>query len=589
MAKIYCEKKRKYTYFVLKFEYEKAFVDKVKEIPSAEYHGKKKVWYVRITPISAPIIIDLNEKWGFKCSNRAINKAKDTVKGKEGLLKLSSAVDADIDAPEFPGDLELFPFQRAGAKYMVDSKRCFNGDDMGLGKTVQDLAAMEMADAYPHIVVCPATMKKSWRREAEKWLPHRSSAILNDDNFSYHYDIMILNYEVVNKFLMREIPKVEGRNRYKIRENIKMQGIEGLTLDESHYCKNRTSKRTKAIRKLSKLPEYVWLLSGTIIENRPEEFITQLQILNRLTDLGGYQNFVRTYCDAEQGFNGHWETDGASNLEQLNKRLRETCMIRRLKGEVGEQLPDKLKPKVYRVGINTQGKYDIAKDNIWEYLAMERKEERGNTLGLYEDNAEKQREVVEESIELQIINSLRKITALGKIPKAKAWIKNFLEHKDKLIVFCHHKEVQRALIRAFPGCCKITGGMTSAEKDRNEYRFQNTDCPLIVCSIKAAGIGLDLFESHSVLHVELAWTPSAHDQAEDRAWRIGQTEDVQPYWLLGKDTIDEDIFDLLQKKRKVVGASLDGFMQSETADIKKELIEVMKDKGQIKIPETDEK
>lgn len=586
MKLIYTQSKRKYDYYIIRFDYDKDIVDSVKKIPGAQYSPSYKEWRVRVSVQSSKEIYKLIQEHEFNAHDKVLDRIKSSVEKSRKLLDLSTAESSDIDLPDLPFD--LYPFQKAGAKYMIESKRCFNGDDMGLGKTIQAITAMEATNSYPHIIICPAGVKKKWRREVSKWLPHRTSAILDDFNFSYNHDIMILNYEVVLKFLVREIPDPE-HPKYLIREQIKRAGVKGLTCDESHYLKNPSSKRTKAVRALSKGIDYIWLLSGTIIENRPKELITQLQILRRLNDFGGYNYFIRRYCDAEMEWHGHMNKDGSSNLDELNKKLRQTCMVRRVKEDILHELPEKKPPRKIRVSIDNQEEYNLAKNDIFAWVEREKRKRRGNELNL---NGDVDREVekskfMQRAIELQVINALKLITARGKLNKAVEWIEKFSKkNAGKLIVFANHIEIQQGLLKNFPSSARILGGMTPAEKTKNENLFQTNDnCKIIICSLKAANMGIDLFEGNHVLFVELGWTPSIHDQAEDRAHRIGQKNKVYPYYLLGNETIDEDIYELLQTKQEVVDASLNGKKDGYDTNILDELIERIKQKGEIKIPE----
>lgn len=582
---ILTKKKQKYWSFIINFEYDKEIVKRVKKIPTARFYSKSKEWHARVSPETAPHIYKLITDYGFEATDHVYDRVKGAVVKRKEMYKLSTAQNSDIELPEFPGSLKPYNFQKPGVEYMLKTKRCFNGDDMGTGKTIQTMIAMEMADAYPHIVICPAVAKKKWRKEIHKWLPHRSCAILDDLNFSYQHDIMILNYEAVLKYLIREIPDPDG-STYLVREAIKMADIKGLTCDECHYLKNPSSKRTQAVKKLSKQAEYIWMLSGTIIENRPKELISQLQIMRRLNDFGGYSHFIKRYCDAEMEWHGHMNKDGSSNLGELNTKLRQTCMIRRMKSDVLKELPPKTEHNI-KINIDNRDEYDLAENDIFMWMEKERRRKRGNELEL-EGDIDKEVEktkFMEKAIELQVINALKLITARGKLEGAIKWIKKFTKSGEKLIVFANHIEIQQGILKEFPMSARILGGMSPAERQKNENLFQNDDrCKIVVCSLKAANMAIDLFAAANVLTVELGWTPSVHDQAGDRAWRIGQTRHVRHYFLLGKGTIDEDIYDLLVTKKKVVEASLDGTDDDANLNILDDLIERLKEKGKLKIP-----
>ena len=136
---------------------------------------------------------------------------------------------------------ELAPFQWAGVRYALHARRVFLADEQGLGKTVEALAALEADDAYPAIVVCPASLKLNWEREAARWLPHRSVAVVEGRvAVPPTAEITILNYEIVASHHL-----ALGRLRPR-----------ALVIDESHYCKNPQAKRTRAVRRLSRSPRF---------------------------------------------------------------------------------------------------------------------------------------------------------------------------------------------------------------------------------------------------------------------------------------------------------------------------------------------
>lgn len=150
------------------------------------------------------------------------------------------------------------------------------------------------------------------------------------------------------------------------------------------------------------------------------------------------------------------------------------------------------------------------------------------------------------------IGVLKNISARGKLNAVKDYITDVLESGEKLVVFIHQKEVAGYLLQAFPEAVTITGDDDMTTRQRNIDAFQNdSETTLIICSIKAAGVGLTLTASSNVAFVELPWTAADTDQAEDRCHRIGAKSTVNCIYFLGKNTIDEDIYKLIQDKREV--------------------------------------
>src|SRR3954447_14659591 len=160
-------------------------------------------------------------------------------------------------------DLPLAPFQWAGVRYALAARRTFIADEQGLGKTVEALAALEADDAFPAVVVCPASLKLNWEREAARWLPHRTRAIVSGRGaVPAHADLVIVNYEIVTDH----------------RGALASRRPRALVLDESHYCKNPRAKRTQAVRRLAAAlgdDALRLALSGTPVTNHAEEIVPQ--------------------------------------------------------------------------------------------------------------------------------------------------------------------------------------------------------------------------------------------------------------------------------------------------------------------------
>jgi len=479
-----------------------------------------------------------------------------------GLVALSAATDAPLALPSLGGELK--PFQRAGVRYLLSQRRAFLADEQGLGKTIEALATLEADDAYPAVVVCPASLKLNWMRELSRWLPHRTSMTLSGmgttgTRQSSHEapteqdappariptedtpratiptaDITVLNYDI----LAARGPMLAATKPL------------ALVLDESHYCKNAAAKRTQAVARLAATipPDgLVLALTGTPVMNRPPELISQLRILGRLADFGSGAQFGRRFRGPDAHVRLHWH-------------LRSRCFVRRLKSEVLPQLPAKTR-SIVPVALDNEGEYRLAEHDVIAWL-------RSRPLDLRELDAKVAAALRAER--LVRLNALKLLAARGKLHAALAWIHDFLSSGERLVVFANHREVQHALVDRFPHALHVLGSDSHLARDGAVRRFQESDdedAQLIVCSLAVAGQGLTLTKASNVAFLELDWTPAKHDQAEDRCHRIGQPDAVNAWYLLAAGTIDETIATLLERKRAVIGAVTDGRPEDDEAVI----------------------
>jgi SWI/SNF-related matrix-associated actin-dependent regulator of chromatin subfamily A-like protein 1 len=419
---------------------------------------------------------------------------------------------------------ELAPFQWAGVRYALDARRTFLADEQGLGKTVEALAALEADGAFPAVVVCPASMKLGWQREAEHWLPHRKVAVVQGRQpVPSAGDITIVNYEIVaahGSALARRRPRA-------------------LVIDESHYCKNPHAKRTQAVRRLaaSVAPDGLRLaLTGTPVLNHPEELIAQLRIIGRLEDFGSGARFAR-------------EFEGQQSEERLHWHLRRRCFVRRLKSEVLPQLPVKRRV-VVPIALGNEAEYRLAEDDVVAWL-------RSQPLDLSELGARIAATLRAER--LAQLTTLQRLAARGKLAGALAWVHDFMASGEPLVLFARHVEIQEAVLRRFPDALHILGEDSLADREASIAAFQAARGPaLIVCATRSAAQGITLTRASNVCFLELEWTPAMHDQAEDRCHRIGQRDAVTAWYLLAAETIDETMAALIQRKRQVVTAVTDG-------------------------------
>jgi SWI/SNF-related matrix-associated actin-dependent regulator 1 of chromatin subfamily A len=446
-------------------------------------------------------------------------------------VALSYAEDAELEL-ELGG--ELHPFQRAGVRYALERRRTFIADEQGLGKTVQALATIESDGAFPAIVICPASMKLVWERESNHWLPNRKVTVLDGrtktawTDAARDADIVVLNYDILEAHAT----------------NLAGRAPKALIFDESHYVKNPGARRTKAALKLAEaLPDGALrlALTGTPILNRPEELVAQLRVLGRLREFGSGARLARRFRAAGSDDRLHWN-------------LRAHCYVRRTKQQVLPQLPSKRHDTV-PVLLSNEHEYRLAEEDVIAWL---------QTLPLDLGTMDAKVAAALRAEQLVRLNSLRQLAAAGKLPTALAWIGDFLESGEPLVVFAEHIATQRAVLERFPKAAHILGADSSQARQRAVDAFQDEDGPqLIVCSMKAASQGITLTRASNVAFLELDWTPARHDQAEDRLHRIGQESAVTAWYLLAPNTIDETMAELLQRKRSLIDAVTDGHVHDE--------------------------
>jgi Superfamily II DNA/RNA helicases, SNF2 family len=498
------------------FHYDPALVAAVKQLPGRRFNPQDKTWTVPLNIESAPQLAAFlltHEATGSDALETRLEAMSE-----EMTLNLRQSIARDEASVDIPG---LLPFQRAGVAYAERTERCFIADGMGLGKTVQALALLGRMAAFPAVVVCPASLKLNWQREAGRWLPGKKTVVLNGKDSVNGADLYIVNYDILQKHLD------------KLRSLMPC----AIIADESHYAKNRNAQRTKALHALMEGVRYRLCLTGTPILNRPQELISQLDCLGRLQDLGGFWNFANRYCGAMRTEYG-LDLSGATNLGELATRLRACCMIRREKADVLQELPSKQLARVI-LPLSNDKEYAHAETSLLDWIA--------------EHKGWESMQKAERAEALVRIETLKQLCARGKLEAAIEWVENLLETGEKLVLFAVHQEIQNALQDAFPGAARIFGKDSSEERQANVDRFQNDPgCRLIVCSLAAGGVGLTLTAASHVAFLELGWNPGTHEQAEDRLHRIGQHKAVMVWYLLAKGTIDEEIEQLVNEKRTTI-------------------------------------
>ena len=505
-------------------------IPSVKKNPHAAYIPDERAWKV-----------SLDDKWYVDAmSNWAVSKKICS----RVQRAVSARAVADYTIPPMPKltvphglKLEPYEYQKEGIAYALQHKRCIFGDQPGLGKTLQAIGTVTIARAYPVLVVCPAALKINWQREFMKFAG-KQALILDDKNKSTWHrfvetkccDIFITNYESLRKFFVMGIKDDTRFTMRSITFDPRITLFKSVIIDELHKCKSSKTQQSKFLEGICKGKEYILELTGTPVVNNNTDLIQQLKIMGRLEDFGGYRHFMERYCDGPKQ---------SSNVKELNWRLSMTCFFRREKAKVLTQLPDKSRQYI-EVDIDNRKEYDRAEADLIQYLRE------------YKNASDEKIEKAMRGEVMVRMGILKSISARGKIKVFSEFIHDVIDGGEKLIVFAYLKEVVQELKRHFPDAVTVTGEDNATRKQAAVDKFQNDpECKLIILNYKSEGTGLTLTAASRVAFIEFPWTFSDCEQAEDRAHRNGQKNNVNCYYYLGKDTIDKYMYQVIQTKKNI--------------------------------------
>lgn len=500
-----------------------------KYVPVAKFNWEKKSWVVPISYINEVYEI------GKKCRASHVQIKDDLPEQVDTIPELPELT---IDIPLKKG--EMRHYQKQGVARGLQLKKFINGDMPGLGKTLQSIATVVGAEiagevTFPVLVICPSALKINWQREFEMWTD-KKAVVLNDKIKNswqvYHEigeaDVFIINPESLRKFFVKKYPK-DLKTAADIEMDPRIDLFKSVIIDEIHKQKNPSSQRSKITLRITRGKNYVIGLTGTPVVNKPIDLFAQLAIIGRLSRFGGPQGFKNRYCEGGSG---------ASNLKELNFLLNKNCFFRREKHEVLKDLPDKIRQTI-TVPISTREEYFLAENNFKTFL-------QNNDFTDAEIRKKLRSEVIVK------ITMLLQLSAKGKIEAAQEYIDEVIESGEKIVIFCRHKIVVDELCKIYPNAVRVTGSENESQKQASVDSFQNNPkTNIIIGSHKAAGVGLTLTASSEVLFLELPWHFADLEQCEDRCHRIGQKSSVRSTSLLGENTIDKWLYDLIMEKKQI--------------------------------------
>jgi SWI/SNF-related matrix-associated actin-dependent regulator of chromatin subfamily A-like protein 1 len=444
----------------------------------------------------------------------------------------------------------LFPHQVEGVAFLLGRRRAILADDMGLGKTRQSIIALtEAAPAGPWLVVAPASVKRNWAREITMARPADRVHVIGPDlpppaGFD---GWVVVNYDILGKHL----------------EALGALPWTGFVFDEAHYLKNHTSQRSKHARQLiGHAPDaFIHALTGTPLTNRPRDLFPLLQLVGHPMTKS-FLSFAKRYCEAHHNGFG-WVTDGASNLDELRVQLH-GVMLRRLKDDVLD-LPPKLRAWVPVQVAEGTGKAETRRV-LETLLAGALGRARGETVSDAPDPAPKSRARRAPGIGQDRVRLLASLTrarvaiARAKVGNTLEFVEGVVAQGEKVIVFsCFDEPVQKIASHFGEQAVVLTGATPTEQRQALVDRFQSDpDVRVFVANLVAGGVGITLTAARQVVFNDLDWVPANHWQAEDRAYRIGQTQTVNVTYFTAEGTIDEFISRALNTKAALIEAVVEG-------------------------------
>lgn len=589
----------------------------VRAIPGRRWLAGRARWSVPIASVeAATVVLGLATRFSARCAEGfadALGAVAATGAGALGArqaLEIRSEDAAVALVPsgrvrEVPGMVDppgkaFEPAQWAGVEYLLDwHTGCLVFDAPGVAKTAQSLAALAVLGRRRIVWICPATVKSKIAEEVRGRFPTWQAVVVDgraEGRFvaataaleAGRTAVVVLNYELL-------AAHAAAIGRFE---------PDALVLDESHRLANAKTAYAKVLAgeparrrgrglqaarpglaaEVRARGGSVLLLSGTPMPNGPWDLTCQLEIAGRLGELGGKTAFSQRFCGerrqmiAGRVVIGHSLAAARAHFGELNVLLRQHGMLRRRLGDVCPEL--RLAPaELVEVDLDPDlmAEYARAEAEIVEYLAQKAAEEAardGRDVPRAVRLARLRAAMARDGIELAV---LRRLLGGAKVPGAIAWAKEWLatsasgalaafdgeDAPGKLVVFAHHVEVIERLVAGLGGVA-IRGGDPRAARDAARAAFQSDpEVRVIVCSLKAAGEGIELTAASSCLFVELDWVPATHVQAVGRLYRRGQRQPVRQVYAYAPHTCDALLRRVLDQKGQAADQVIDGTGQGE--------------------------
>jgi hypothetical protein len=457
--------------------------------------------------------------------------------------------------------LDLMPHQAQVVAKAADGHRTFLlADEPGLGKTAEALLAAQASAAYPLLVVVPNVVKTSWAREAATWTPKHPATVIHSDgeDVDAFCDIVIVNYDILDRH-------VGWLGRF---------GFRGMVIDEAHFIKNKSSQRSQHVLELSRKvrergPRSLFMaLTGTPLINDIEDFLAIWEFLGWIGD-GEVGPDLLHALEA----NGTTPRDPGF-YPAARQAVIEMGIVRRRKVDVAKDIPAR---RIANLPVELDGalgasvraaERKLARRLVGRYqAAVAARKDADATVGIdpalvRQICARELRDSDENSTGEQVFSLMRRI-GQAKAELAADYTAQLSRSAGKVVFFAKHIDVMDAAERVFAkrgvGYASIRGGQTTRVRQQNMDAFvADDDVQVIVCSLTAAGVGINLQVASNVVLAELPWTAAEQTQAIDRVHRIGQDQPVTAWRIIAAQTIDARVAELIGAKESLAARALDG-------------------------------
>jgi hypothetical protein len=460
-----------------------------------------------------------------------------------------------------PGGRELMPHQAQVVAAAAAGHRTFLlADEPGLGKTAQALLAAQAANAYPLLVVVPNVVKTNWAREAAIWTPNRPATVIhgNGETIDGFADIVVVNYEVLDRHVGW----------------IGDFGFRGMVVDEAHFIKNKTSQRSQHVLELSQRIRsrisrpLLMALTGTPLINDIEDFRAIWQFLGWIDETKPLAELMD--CLDETGL-----TPADPGFYPAARRcVIDLGIVRRRKVDVAADIPAR---RIADLPVELDEKSgrsiraaerELARRLVSRYeSALAARSSNDVVVGIDHELVRRvarweQKDATTTQAGENVFSMMRRI-GQAKAGLAADYAEQLARSAGKVVFFAKHVDVMDVAEETFTShgvrFASIRGDQSPTARQKNIDAFVNDpEVAIAVCSLTAAGVGINLQVASNIVLAELSWTDAEQTQAIDRSHRIGQSEPVTAWRILAAQTIDARIAELIDSKAGLAARALDG-------------------------------